>query len=55
MKSKVLAKAIARTNGGDIEKARELIEQRRRDIDRFSYEKAFMKDSRRLNYYDNLC
>lgn len=47
MKSKVLAKAIAKSNGGDIERARELVEQRRRDIERFNYERAFIKDSRR--------
>jgi len=48
MKLKVLAKAMARNNGGDVERARELIEQRRRDIERFNYERAFIKDLRRV-------
>jgi hypothetical protein len=48
MKLKVLAKALAKANGGDIEKERELLEQRRRDIERFNYEVAFKKDYRRV-------
>jgi hypothetical protein len=48
MKSKVLAKAFASLNGGDVEKARELIEQRRRDVERWNYEVAFKKDNRRV-------
>jgi len=48
MKLKVLAKALARSNGGDVEKAREVLEQRRRDIERFNYEVAFKKDNRRV-------
>jgi hypothetical protein len=52
MKHKVLAKALAKANGGNVEKVREVLERRDRDITRWNYETAFEKDYRRRNDYE---
>lgn len=46
MKLKVLAKVLARNNGGNIEEARKRLEQRKRYIEMFSYEDAFERDKK---------
>lgn len=52
MKLKSLAKCLARSNGGNVEKAREILEHRRIDIEWFGYEDAFENERiyKRVDY-----
>jgi hypothetical protein len=44
MKLKALAKVYARNNGGDIDKARRILEERRREVKIHNFEYVFLKN-----------
>jgi hypothetical protein len=47
---KSLAKSLARSNGGDLEKARETLEQRTESIERNGYEYTFRRNLKYKKY-----